>query len=143
MPQAETVKRRPERNVLVSRIHIARKELALEEESYRAILRRITGHDSCSKLDAEQLRAVIAEFERLGLRPRVRRSVKPHVRKVYAVWGSMAGLVEDSGRGALHAFVLRQTGISSAEWLDGAQANKVIEGLKAWRKRMAEAADAV
>jgi len=126
------------RKSLLARIHIARKELALQEDSYRAILRRIAGQDSASAIDDAGLRKVIKEFERLGLKPRARRpaSGKPHVRKVFALWTSMRDLVRDPSPAALRVFVQRQTGVADPEWLSPAQANAVIEGLKAWRARL-------
>lgn len=124
------------RRGLIARVHVARKELALAEESYRAILLRVAGQDSAAAIDDGGLRRVIAEFERLGLKPHRRASGKEHVRKVWALWGSMRALVTDPSREALRSFVRRQTGVADPEWLDGAQANKVIEGLKAWRKRL-------
>ena len=58
------------------------------------------------------------------------------MRKVYAIWGSMRELVDDPSVTALRAFVKRQTGVDQPEWLDGEQGNLVIEGLKAWRRRL-------
>lgn len=135
-PGDATVKRRPERNVLVARVHCARKELALTEDSYRDLLRRVTGKTSCSALDPAQLRAVLVEFERLGLKPRPRLSGKAHVRKIFALWAALKPHLENPSREALRAFVLRQTGVADPEWLSPAQANQVTEGLKAWQRRM-------
>lgn len=123
------------RRALIARVHVARKELALTEESYRAVLARITGRESAAALDLAQLRAVIQEFERLGLKPLVKRSPKPHVRKVFALWAAMKPHLSDPSREALRAFVKRQTGVADPEWLTPAQANQVTEGLKAWRVR--------
>ena len=127
-----------DRRALLSKIHIARKDLALDEDSYRGLLMRITGEVSAKDCADQALMAVLEEFTRLGWTAKGKRpaSRHPHVRKVYAVWGDMKGLVADSSSAALNAFVLRQTGVSSPEWLDGPQANKVTEGLKAWRARL-------
>lgn len=129
------------RKRLIARIHVGRKELVLVEDSYRAILARITGQDSSAKLSVKQLRDVVAEFERLGLKSPRKPSGKPHVRKVFALWKAMAPHLRDPSREALRSFVSRQTGVADPEWLSPAQANKVTEALKAWAKRM-EAGDA-
>ena len=47
-------------------IHIARKHMAWDEDTYRAILQRITGQTSAAALTARQRQAVIDEFIRLG-----------------------------------------------------------------------------
>ena len=130
-----------DRRALVAKVHIARKDLAMEEGSYRALLLRVAGSDSAATCTDQQLIAVVDEFKRLGWTPTGKRptSRHPHVRKVYAVWGDMKGLLSDPSRKALDSFVHRQTGMSSPEWLDGPQANKVTEGLKAWRARLVAA----
>ncbi|MCW4589398.1 regulatory protein GemA [Gluconacetobacter entanii] len=71
-------------------------------------------------------------------------SDKPHVRMIYAIWKDMGPMLDSGGtREALRAYVQRQTvsaarpqGISAPEFLDGVQAQKVIEGLKQWRFRL-------
>jgi len=132
------------RRAMIAKLHIARKELALAEESYRAILLRVAGKSSASECTDEQLDAVLAEFKRLGWKPKTKRprSGVPHVRKIYALWAEMRPLLTDGGDAALRSFVKRQTGMDSPEWLDAPQANKVIEGLKAWGARLKAGAEA-
>ena len=138
-PVAKTA---PGRRALLARLHLAKKELALHDDSYRAVLLRIAGHDSAASIDDAGLVRVIAEFGRLGWKPRGFRpgSKKPHVRKVWAVWGSMKGLVRQPDAAGLRGYVLRMTGVGDPEWLTGEQANVVVEGLKAWRRREQRAA---
>jgi phage gp16-like protein len=144
----------PDRRPMLAKIAIARKQLALHEDSYRAILQRITGQDSATKLDGHGLHAVLEEFKRLGwkakkgaLRPL---SPQAQVRMIYAVWGDIRPhLVSSRDDSALRSFVQRQTktdenpaGVSAPEFLKPADANKVLEGLKAWRVRLRRQADA-
>ena len=134
----------------LAKIHMAKKQLAMEDESYRALLRRITGKDTSSAMQIVELDAVLTEFKRLGFsgerrgfkRPYRKPSPHPHVRKVYALWGALAPYLRDGSAQALRAFVQRQTkdemtpdGVASPEFLGPEQANKVTEGLKAWLKR--------
>lgn len=141
---AESAERRPR----IAKIHIAKKKLAMEDDSYRALLRRITGKDSSTALGIVELDAVLAEFKRLGFHaaPDARRyrkpALHPHVRKVFALWWELKPFLRDGSDGALRSFVRRQTkcelvpdGVSAPEFLDPEQANKVTEGLKAWLKR--------
>lgn len=121
-------------------IHIARKDMALEEESYRALLCRVTGQTSAKELTDAQLQSVISEFERLGWEPerfqRFAAANRPDVRKVFAIWRSLKGHLECRGsRDGLRAFVQRQVGVSDPNFLNGAQAQKVIEALKAMQRR--------
>lgn len=122
---------------LLAKVHIAKKELKLVDESYRAILARVTGKDSAASCDVHQLEAILAEFRRLGWKPKTAvgsaYSNRPYVRKVYAVWreAGQVGAVTSASKDALRAFVRRQTGKDAPEFLSPAQANSVTEALKA------------
>lgn len=144
----------PDRRAMLAKIAIARKDLALHEDSYRAILGRITGKESAAKLAPNEMHAVLEEFRRLGWKARKGSgrplSAKAQVRMIYAVWGDIRPhLVSSRDDTALRSFVARQTkteanpaGVSAAEFLTPDQANKVLEGLKAWRARVRRQADA-
>lgn len=136
-PARQHAPRPANRRALLAQIHMAKKQLALEEDSYRAILVRITGQDSAKAIPDTGLVAVVAEFTRLGWKNRPFRpgSKKPHVRKVWAVWGSMKGILRDPSADGLRGYVKRMAGVDDPEWLTGEQANKVVGGLKAWKRR--------
>jgi len=130
---------------MIAKIHLAKKQLALTEGSYRDVLRRVTGIDSTKAMRADQLDAVLKDFARLGwkAKPAKRRSAQPQIRMIHAVWADIAELLGHGDAEALRAFVARQTktaahpdGISSPEFLDAQMANRVLEGLKAWRARL-------
>ncbi len=134
-----------ERRNLLARVHIARKELGLDEETYRAVLRRVADAASAADMSNDDLERVLAEFRRLGWRPQRAegwrpKSPKPWVRKVYALWGEAkrTGAFRDRRRSALRAFVKRQTGCDDPEWLTPQQAEKVIEAFKAMIARARE-----
>jgi len=137
------------RRAMLAKIHVARKQLALTEDSYRDLLRRITGQDSAGTLNDAGLDKVLAEFRRLGWKaPSGRtRSAKPQIRMIRAVWADMAPLLAQHGEDALRSFVQRQTrnaahpdGITAPEFLSPVMANRVLEGLKAWKRRLEAAA---
>jgi phage gp16-like protein len=125
------------RRALLAQVHMARKALALKDDSYAALLLRIGGAESAAQIPDAGLAAVVAEFRRLGWKDRPFRpgSKKPHVRKLWAVWGSMKDLVRSPGADGLRGYVKRMTGVEDPEWLTGEQANVVVEGLKAWKRR--------
>lgn len=129
-----------DRKKLLASIHIARKDMALEEESYRALLCRVTGQNSAKELTEVQLRSVLSEFERLGWKKdrfqRFAAGNRPDIRKVFAIWNSLRDHLECRGsRAGLRAFVQRQVGVSDPNFLNSEQAQKVIEALKAMQKR--------
>lgn len=128
----------------LARVHIARKELGLDDATYRAVLLRVTQHDSAAACTDAQIDAVLEEFRRLGWAPKLRRpplSRKPHVRLIWALWGQLRPQLRDGSPRALRAFVARQTGVADPEWLDGVQAARVTEALKVWLKRGSKAAE--
>ncbi|MCX5512259.1 hypothetical protein C3941_09320 [Kaistia algarum] len=128
-------------------IHVAKKQLGLDDETYRAVLHRVTGVSSSKDMTPAQHSAVLAEFRRLGFEPtppasrtvtspyrpqektaeerserRQRGAVHldgPFVPKIRALWiaGWNLGVVKDRHDTALIAFVRRQTGIDHVSWV--------------------------
>ncbi|MGH8012575.1 MAG: regulatory protein GemA [Candidatus Binataceae bacterium] len=122
--------------------------MRLDDQTYRDIVRRVSGKfrrlgiDSAGVMTSRERAALIDELRGYGFR-RVepRKSVAPGApqgAKIRALWQALevAGALHDASEKALRAFVLRQTGVVSIpQWLTAEQANKVIEGLKAWHAR--------
>ncbi len=122
---------------MLKKIQIARRELRLEETDYRALLKRVAGVDSARLLGDRGADAVIAEFKRLGFKPKA--STRPpaeraDLRKIYALWGALhAGPLD---REALRKWVLGRFGVAAPEFLKPGAAQDAIEQLKAWQKRV-------
>ncbi len=120
---------------LLAQIHIAQKELGLEDDAYRDVLERVTGERSCAGLPEPDLQNVISEFRRLGwkgFRNGRKRSKKAYVRKVFALWGDLKrkGIWREPSVESLRNFVKKMTGCDDPEWLTYDEASKVIEALK-------------
>lgn len=138
-------KREPDalRRAELAKIHCAAKELGLDDETYRAMLRKLTGHNSAAKLDKRQRGAVLDEMRRLGFRPPQtlnldQRPGEPQERLALALWRDLGelGVLDDPSEAGLRRFAKRTCGIDSLKWADALAMNKVIEGLKAWRARV-------
>jgi len=54
----------------LSKIHIAKQQLGMDDHSYRCLLARISGVSSSKDLSTQQASSVLKEFERLGWKPR-------------------------------------------------------------------------
>lgn len=54
----------------LGKIHIAKKQLGLDDDTYRSLLQRVSGVRSAKDLNAHQAHKVLQEFERLGFAPR-------------------------------------------------------------------------
>lgn len=129
----------------IAKIHIARSQLGMGDDAYRDMLERITGARTAGKLAMDQIDAVLAEMRRLGFRAQPAKrptSPKAQLRMVFAVWKDLQPFLEDGSEAALRAFCARQTkspkhpnGVSAPQFLGPVEANKVLEGLKAWLAR--------
>lgn len=154
----------PHRRAMLAKVHLAKKELGLAEADYRAVLYRVTQHESAGALSDAQLETVIAEFKRLGWQQRsssnkgsgsdlkAGRAVQsgsripgatahpadhPAARKARSLWISLAqlGVVRNSSEAALEAFARRQLGVDRLQWADQGQVYKLTEALKAMAER--------
>lgn len=135
---------------LIKLIHVARRKLQLDDDTYRSVLMRITGKQSCRELKVGQLEEVLKALEDKGFkrtRPRsaVRRQRETDVSaKVRGIWQQMHkdGFTHDGSDIALDAFVAKMTiktndgqGIASLAWCRGDDLLMVLESLKQWHIR--------
>lgn len=122
-------------------INIAKGQLGLDDDTYRALLVRITGKASLRAMNPSEHRAVIDEMKRLGFKVtggRTAPSTKPYVRMIHALWKNCHrnGAIEDGSRKALRAFCKRFVAPGDSaigvdpDLLDYAQAAPIIEALK-------------
>lgn len=133
-----------ERRSLLAKVHIAKAQLALDDSTYRVLLKRVTGQDSSAKATDDGLVRVIEELKLKGWKdkPGARRArgadERPQAAKLRALWISLwqLGEVEHRDDGALAAFVMRHTGMQALRWNTVADLNKAIECLKGWCQRI-------
>lgn len=139
----------PSQNVrkgLYAKIHIARKELQLDEESYRDLLAARYGVRTAAKMSIGGLEDLVAHFVNLGWKPKKAPpkragSRKPapgrEAAKARAIWISLyhLGVVSDPSEMAFATYVKRQTGTDAPEWVGDWR--PVTEGLKQWASRAA------
>jgi len=50
----------------MAKIHIAKKQLGLDNETYREMLKNVTGKDSAKDLTAEEINTVMISFRKMG-----------------------------------------------------------------------------
>ena len=65
---------------VLSKIHIAKGQLGMDDDSYRALLRRVAGVESSKDLNSRQAGRLMVELERLGFKPKPSSKAKgkPH-----------------------------------------------------------------
>jgi phage gp16-like protein len=135
------------RKDMLAKAHIAKKELGLDDASYRDLLERVVGKRSAKELTRAELDQVLAEFKRLGWRhkPRqqpARAGTRPIADgeiqgKARALWLALyhLGVVRSPAEAALDRFCKRQTGADSLRWISPERASRLIEALKDWAVR--------
>lgn len=146
------------RKSVLAQIHIAKKQLGLDDDTYRQMLANLTGKRSCSDMVLAELYQVIRHLENVGFkkhrgtarRKRLQYSPKSQgqiIDVMRAVWIEMhkAGIVRDGSELALTRWAKRASsrrnggiGVDSLEWLerDTKLASQVLEDLKQWRNRV-------
>jgi len=145
------------RQNLIRLVHVAKRDLNLDDDTYRAMLVAATGQASSADLSVPQLERVLAHMKKSGFtvrhkaradRPRDSRHTAGTLsrpiaqdaqsRKIRALWLSLhkMGAVRDASEAALGAYVKRITHIDSLSWISADQASRVIETLKQWQARI-------
>lgn len=142
------------RNRLIQLVHVAKRELNLDEDIYRSVLSDLTDKSSCAKMSIKELEVVIEHFKTVGFKVKARKRYSPkattntvgQVAKLRAVWINMhkQGIVRDSSEQALDSYITRMLQGKSAtityhaQFLTPKQAVNVLESLKRWQKRAAK-----
>lgn len=132
---------------LIKLIHVARRELAMQDEDYRTMLAnlpQLEGATSSASLSIPKLKVVLETLKRKGFKvvpknkkPQGKLADDPQSKLIRHLWLSLhsAGKVRDSSEQALAKYVARLTKVDQLQWLDGKQATTVIESLKSWLER--------
>lgn len=133
------------RRSLIAKVHIAKAQLGLADDDYRAVLLRVGGFLSAADCSDADLIAVLKEFEAKGFsaKPKVaavgkrRPADHPSARKARALWISLyqLGAVHNRSEKALEAFAARQLKVERLQWANQGQAYKLIEALKDMAQR--------
>jgi phage gp16-like protein len=111
---------------LLKRIHVLKRELSFDDETYRTVLQSITGKRSCSDIDDEYLDLVCKSLEgqlKKTVQTRVRQNVQLE-RKIAKLgyilrwnWHDIAG------------FCLKETGKRTTRSCNTFELNKVVNGM--------------
>ena len=127
----------------LAKIHIAKAQLGLDDETYRALLHRVTGKDSAARMTEKQRATVLAEMRGKGWKP------KPPKRRNFfrtrgvpaadkaALTSKMEMLLAEAGRSVEYAdgMARKMFGVDRVEFLDGSQLHKLVAALVYAAKR--------
>lgn len=105
----------------LAQIHIAKAQLGLDDEAYRAVLARAAGVSSARDLDDRGVSLVLNEFKRLGFVPKApkRAGRVPNTLNKREQMAKIEALLSEMGLSWEYAQAIakRQTGIERIDWL--------------------------
>jgi len=127
-------------------IHIAKSQLQLDDDLYRANLKELTGKSSCSNMTIPDLVKVLEHMKKSGFKVSAKKKAKltgAHA-KLFSLWQEMAdaGFVKDRSYTALEKWAkanCKSTNngvpVTKLEWFTKGMFYQAIEQLKKWQKR--------
>lgn len=128
------------RNLDLSKIHIAKKDLGMDDDTYRAVLSRVAGVRSAKDLNPRQSAAILAEFARLGWKPAAkmagRKPPDPAPDRAKLI-GKIEAFLSEAKRSWAYVdgMALRMFKVERVEWLDPGQLHKLVAALTYDAKR--------
>lgn len=132
------------RKQLMAQIHIAKKDLGLDDESYRSILLRVARQESCKDMTTTQLVDVIKEMKRLGFQVKSSaRSQQKHGKKP-SVTHSKSSLISkieamiadlNLSWDYVHGMAVKMFQIDRVQWLDDKQLYKLTQALAVYQRK--------
>ena len=142
----------PNRQRLIRLIHVAKRDLSMDDDTYRAILQRIGKKASSADLTIPELEKVLEHLKRSGFKVRSKSKSVPkpaqakpsrplaqdlESKKIRALWLFLheLGAVKNPSEEALAAYVKRIAGVDALQWISGEQAERLIETMKKWAMR--------
>jgi phage gp16-like protein len=149
-PAPRTAASQDARQRLIRLIHVAKRELGLDDEIYRALLTGCVKKDSTSAMSVPELEHVLERMKRSGFKVRVKSARPPaqsrpgrplaqypEARKIRALWLFLhqLGAVKNPSEEALAAYVKRIAKVDALQWTNGNQTEALIETLKKWAMR--------
>ena len=135
------------RNGLIRLIHVARRDLNLDEHNYRAILFAQGCNESLAAMPIDGMKKVLDYLKAQGFKVRTTKTDRKQATgkdasKVRALWLFLheLGAVRDPSEAALTAYVQRIAKVDDVQWMRGGRVEFVIETLKQWCMRFLPAA---
>lgn len=125
-------------------IHVAKKSLGWDDDTYRDIMFAVCRVRSAADMDFTARKRFLAHLracqQQLGIAPQRAASPapwSPPLRALWSLWQRLADarLVNDRGRAALQAWAARQTGVDRLEWMTTQQLDLLLVSARQWLAR--------
>lgn len=142
------------RQRLIRLIHVAKRDLQMDDDSYRAVLAKVVKKTSAADLTIPELERTLEHLKRCGFKVRSKSKPAgpgklakakpsrpmahdPEAKKIRALWLFLheLGAVQNPSEEALAAYVKRIAKVDALQWINGYQAETLIESMKKWAMR--------
>ncbi|AXE33101.1 MULTISPECIES: gp16 family protein [Chromobacterium] len=126
------------RNPALAKIHIAKKELGLDDDTYRAMLLSVGGAASSKDLSPAGVDRVLAHMKRCGWKPKSKAADKPSVgQSKKRLVSKLEALLAEADRpwDYADAMAQRMYGVERAGWLAPVQLHGLVAALTYDAKR--------
>jgi hypothetical protein len=137
MGHGQAVKPQNRHQKLIQLIHIGRNKLALTDDAYRALLRGVSGKESCSVMTIPELDRALKAIKSAGFRVEKKMPLKEEeigmanpeqLSYIKGMWELAARIKTEA---ALNAFIKRIAHVDDIRFLGVKEAQKVITALRA------------
>jgi len=134
---------RPLRQRQLAAIHLAKRDLGLDEENYRRVLRNATGLESAGEMTDEQRGKVLSEMRRRGFHASSARAEprslgrRPHNFETNPQYSKIEALLHETGKGWGYAAGIgsKMFGKAWIEMCSAAELRGIITALEKYRSR--------
>ena len=135
------------KKILMAKIHIGKKDLGLDDGTYRDVLWRVTGKRSCKDMTIAQLQDVVKDMEKSGFKPKAapKHGKKPSVvGKREPLMGKIHAMLTDMELhwNYAHGMADSMFKIKRLQWLNDSQLYKLTQALSVHQQREAKKAAA-
>ena len=131
-----------DRSKIIQLIHIAKSQIGLSDEDYRAVLESTAKKTSCSKMTLFELNEVLKAMKKLGFKVKKLETREEEIgwdaskAQMDYIKGMWERVAHDKSDRALYKFIKRITGADHPRFMTAKDSQKVIIAL---RKMMADA----
>lgn len=128
------------KKILMAKIHIAKKDLSLDDATYRDVLWRVTGKRSCKGMTIKQLEDVVKDMQSNGFKPKAtpKHGKKPKViKRRQALISKIEAILADMGLhwNYAHGVGEQMFNIKRLQFLNDQQLYKVTQALSKHQQR--------
>lgn len=127
------------RTALLAKIHIGKKELRLDDETYRDVLWRVTGKRSAKELSNDELRRVLTDMSAKGFVPKRKKAYQTPdvIAKKRSLIGKIEAMLADMNLPWSYADGMANTmfGVAKVQWLDNQKLYKLTQALAVYQTR--------